>query len=105
MSVPFQLVTHLMIEQFGNVQCLESSTFRTATFRLANQKTFPGLSSDVRYPYKDIVTIVRNYIFNEKLVNTNGTIRTNRMLRALFELQDDETTFPILLRHLRKVLV
>ena len=98
-------VTHLMIEQFTDVKCLESSPFRTATFRLANQKPFPGLSPDTRYPYKDIVAVVRNYIFNEKLVNPNGTIRTNCVLRTLFELQDDETTFPTLLRHLRKVLV
>lgn len=96
-------VTHIMIEQFTDVKCLESSPFRTSTFRLA--KPFPGLPPDVRYPYKEIVAVFRNYIFNEKLVNPNGTIRTNRVLRILFELQDDETTFPILLRHLRKVLV
>jgi hypothetical protein len=96
-------VTHVMIEQFGNIQCLESSPFRTSTFRLA--KPFPGLAPDARYPYKDIVAFVRNYIFNEKLVNADGTIRTNRILRTMFELEDDETTFPTLLRNLRKVLV
>jgi hypothetical protein len=95
----------LMVDQFADTESLKSSTFRTAGFRLA--KAFPGSfgSPNARYPYKDIVAVLRNYVFNEKLVNDDGTIRTNMPLRALFEIQEDITTFPTLLRHLRNVLV
>jgi hypothetical protein len=98
-------VMDVLLEQMADPSHLASSSFRTATFRLA--VALPTMNLDRRYPYKDIVEKVRHYIFNEGLVNSDGNIRINQTLRTLFEFQESDvtTTFPKLLQRLRHVLV
>jgi hypothetical protein len=95
----------VLLEQMTDPSHLETSPFRKATFRLA--VALPTLNIERRYPYKDIVEKLRQYIFNEGLVLPDGQIRINQTLRTLFEFQDSEvdTTFPKLLQKLRHVLV
>ena len=95
----------VLLEQMTDPSHLETSPFRKATFRLS--VALPTMSLDRRYPYKEIVEKLRDYIFGEGLVASDGQIRINPTLRTLFEFQESETntTFPKLLQGLRHVLV
>ena len=97
-------IIELALEQFRDPNFLESSPFRNETFAV-KPPGLPNIDLTKRYPYKDIVQAVRNYIFAEKLVSPTGAIRVNRPLSILFEIPEGETTFLKLLVRLRKVLV
>jgi len=97
-------IIELALEQFRDPNFLESSTFRNETFAV-KPPGLPNIDLTKRYPYKDIVKAVRNYIFAEKLVTPEGAICVNRPLSLLFEIPEGETTFLRLLVRLRKVLV
>jgi hypothetical protein len=97
-------IIELALEQFRDPNFLESSPFRNETFAV-KPPGLPNIDLTKRYPYKDIVQAVRNYIFAEKLVSPTGAIRVNRPLSTLFEIPEGETTFLKLLVRLRKVLV
>ena len=97
-------IIELALEQFRDPNFLESSPFRNETFAV-KPPGLPNIDLTKRYPYKDIVQAVRNYIFAEKLVSPTGAIRVNRPLSTLFEIPEGETTFLRLLVRLRKVLV
>jgi len=98
-------VVDVLLDQFTDPHYLATSSFRSATFRLA--RPLPTMTTDTRYPYKEIVQKLRQYILQERLVANDGIIHINEPLRTLFEFQDseDQTTFPILLQRLRHVLV
>jgi hypothetical protein len=97
-------IIELALEQFRDPNFLESSTFRNETFAV-KPPGLPNIDLTKRYPYKDIVKAVRNYIFAEKLVTPEGAICVNRPLSLLFEIPEGETTFLRLLVRLRKVLI
>ena len=97
-------IIELALEQFRDPNFLESSTFRNESFAV-KPPGLPNIDLTKRYPYKDIVQAVRNYIFAEKLVSPTGAIHVNRPLSTLFEIPEGETTFLKLLVRLRKVLV
>jgi hypothetical protein len=97
-------IIELALEQFRDPNFLESSPFRNETFAV-KPPGLPNIDLTKRYPYKDIVQAVRNYIFAEKLVSPTGAISVNRPLSLLFEIPEGETTFLKLLVRLRKVLV
>jgi hypothetical protein len=97
-------IIELALEQFREPNFLESSPFRNETFAV-KPPGLPNIDLTKRYPYKDIVQAVRNYIFAEKLVSPTGAISVNRPLSLLFEIPEGETTFLKLLVRLRKVLV
>jgi len=97
-------IIELALEQFREPNFLESSPFRNETFAV-KPPGLPNIDLTKRYPYKDIVKAVRNYIFAEKLVSPTGAIRVNQPLSTLFEIPEGETTFLKLLVRLRKVLV
>ena len=97
-------IIELALEQFREPNFLESSPFRNETFAV-KPPGLPNIDLTKRYPYKDIVQAVRNYIFAEKLVSPTGAIRVNQPLSTLFEIPEGETTFLKLLVRLRKVLV
>ena len=97
-------IIELALEQFREPSFLESSPFRSETFAV-KPPGLPNIDLTKRYPYKDIVKAVRNYIFAEKLVTPAGAIRVNSPLSTLFEIPEGETTFLRLLVRLRKVLV
>jgi hypothetical protein len=97
-------IIELALEQFRDPNFLESSPFRNETFAV-KPPGLPNIDLTKRYPYKDIVKAVRNYIFAEKLVTPEGAICVNRPLSLLFEIPEGETTFLRLLVRLRKVLI
>ena len=97
-------VTDTAIERFNDPAFLAASPFRHETFAM-KPPGLPNIDLGKRYAYKDIVATIRNYVFNEKLVNPDGTIRVNTPLATLFEIKDKETTFLTLLRQLRRVLI
>lgn len=97
-------IIELALEQFREPNFLATSPFRQERFRV-KQPGLPGMDLTKRYPYKDIVEMLRRYLFAEKLVAPNGAIRVNKPLSTLFEIPGTETTFLKLLARLRKVLV
>jgi len=97
-------IIELALEQFRDPNFLASSPFRSQTFAV-KPPGLPNIDLGKRYPYKDIVSAVRNYVFAEKLVTPEGAIRVNRPISLLFEIPEGETTFLRLLVRLRKVLV
>ena len=97
-------IIELALEQFRDPNFLESSPFRNETFAV-KPPGLPNIDLTKRYPYKDIVKAVRNYVFAEKLVTPEGAICVNRPLSLLFEIPEGETTFLRLLVRLRKVLI
>ena len=99
-------LTDMVAEQLSDVKFLENSPFRTSTFMLREGVPFMGnMAVGKRYAFKDIVETLRVYLFDKKLVESDGTIQVNETLRLLFEIQETETTFPTLLLHLRRILV
>jgi hypothetical protein len=97
-------IIELALEQFRDPNFLASSPFRNQTFAV-KPPGLPNIDLSKRYPYKDIIQAVRNYIFAEKLVTPAGAICINRPLSLLFEIPEGETTFLRLLVRLRKVLI
>jgi hypothetical protein len=97
-------IIELALEQFRDPNFLAASPFRHQTFTV-KPPGLPGIDLSKRYPYKDVVQAVRNYIFAEKLVTPTGAIRVNQPLASLFEIPEGETTFLRLLVRLRKVLI
>jgi len=85
-------IIELALEQFRDPAFLESSPFRHQTFAV-KPPGLPNIDLTKRYPYKDIVSAVKNYIFAEKLVSPEGAIRVNKPLSLLFEIPETETTF------------
>ena len=97
-------IIELALEQFREPSFLAASPFRHQTFAV-KPPGLPNIDLDKRYPYKDIVQAVRNYVFAEKLVSSTGAISVNKPLSLLFEIPEGETTFLKLLVRLRKVLI
>ena len=97
-------IVELALEQFRDPNFLASSPFRHQTFAV-KPPGLPSIDLNKRYPYKDIVQAVRNYVFAEKLVTPTGAICVNKPLSILFEIPEGETTFLRLLVRLRKVLI
>jgi hypothetical protein len=97
-------IIDLPLEQFSDLKFLAASPFRQETFTV-KPPGLPNIDLTKRYPYKDIVNMLRRYVFSEKLVNPDGAIRVNRTLSLLFEIPETEISFLKLLVRLRKVLV
>jgi hypothetical protein len=97
-------IVELALEQFRDPAFLAASPFRHQTFAV-KPPGLPNIDLTKRYPYKDIVSAVRNYVFAEKLVTPTGAINVNKPLSLLFEIPEGETTFLKLLVRLRKVLI
>jgi len=97
-------VANVALEQFGEVTFLESSPFRHNTFAV-KPPGFGGIDITKRYPYKEIVKNLREYLFRANLIQPDGTVKMTTPLNRLFEIQDTETTFMNLVKHLRNVLV
>lgn len=97
-------IVDITLDKFKDPSFLAASPFRKETFAL-KPPGLPNIDLNKRYPYSQIVSILRNYLFNEKLVAQDGTIRVNKPLSQLFEIQETETTFLKLLARLRNVLL
>jgi hypothetical protein len=97
-------IAELALEQFDELGFLETSPFRHQTFAL-KPPGLPSIDITKRYAYKDILNALRNYLFNNRLVNPDGTVRMNPLLSKLFEIPESTTTYLKLLAGLRKVLV
>ena len=93
----------LALNQLGDIQFHESSPFRHHTFKV--QIGIPGIDISKRYPFHEICTIVRNYLFETGSVNSDGTIKLTKQLQKLFGIKESVTTYLNVLKHLRKVLV
>jgi len=97
-------IAELTLEQFGELPFLETSPFRNQTFAV-KPPGLPSIDNTKRYAYKDILKMLRKYLFNNRLVNPDGTVCVNRLLSKLFEIPEGTTTYLKLLAGLRHVLV
>jgi hypothetical protein len=99
-----QPVTHVALDQLSDISTLEASSFRHHTFAV-KPPGFASIDINKRYAYKDIVEKLREYLFQEKLVQDDGTIQLNKQLSLMFDIKDKTTTFLHLLKNLKNILV
>lgn len=97
-------VEALELNQLGDVPFLSSSPFRKEAF-LVKPPGLPGIDLTKRYPFQDICTMLRNHLFETGAVGKDGTITLTKQLQTLLDIQEPTTTFLIVLKHLRNVLV
>lgn len=98
-------IENIEISKLANCDYLENSSFRKQSF-LIKAPGIVGFSPEKRYPFKDICTGLRNYLFQNNLVKANGTIILNEPLKALFKLNDSpDFTYLDLISHLKNVVV
>ena len=99
-------IEHLEIDQLILPTFLEKSPFRLQGF-LMKPPGFPGIDLRRRYPFHEICTLLRNYVFAMNLVKENGSIEINAVLGNVFAIEDRtvEYTYLDLLTRLKYVLV
>ena len=97
----------LHIEQLGNLDFLASSPFRHATFQFKDGQTAAaaGLCGNERYPYHVICKTLRTALMNTGQVDKDGTLKLNTATKQLFGVKEDTISYPVLLGHLRNVLI
>lgn len=81
-------IENLEIEQLHNPAFLEQSPFRMQKFLLksCNFSAICKVDMHRRYSFSEICTGLRNYLFDAKLVNQDGSIRVNEPLQTLLKL-------------------
>jgi len=97
----------LHVEQLGNLDFLASSPFRHAAFQFKDAQTAAaaGLCGAKRYPYHIICKTLRTALITSGQVDKDGTLRLNAATKQLFGVEDDTISYPVLLGHLRNVLI
>jgi len=97
----------LHVEQLGNIDFLASSPFRNATFQFKNAAVAAaaGLKDDKRYPYHVICKTLRAALIQSGQVTKDGTLTLNTATKQLFGVKEDNISYPVLLGHLRNVLI
>lgn len=97
-------VEALEINQLGDIPFLSSSPFRNQAF-LVKPPGIPGIDLTKRYPFHVICAMLRNHLFQTGAVDKDGTITLTEQLQKLLGIQESHTTFLLILKHLRNVLV
>jgi hypothetical protein len=106
-------IESLEVSQLGDVPFLSTSPFRQQTFRLYAEavdafrpfaKGVP-IDAETRLPFETICAMIRTHFFETGAVAKDGTITLTEEQRELFGIQEPTTTFLILLKHIRNVLV
>ena len=83
-------IENIELNQLMDVSFLENSAFRKQTF-LVRDSGLSGLSGfepNKRYPFNEICSVLRNYLFKNNLVRVDGTIVLNEYLKNLFKLEN-----------------
>ncbi len=97
----------LTIDQFGNLDYLMASPFRSNTFRFSKPEIakLAGLDPKQRHTYSSICEKLRNALLATNSVDSSGHIQMNKQLQTLFETNATTVTFLALLGSLRTILV
>lgn len=100
---PLQLLT---INQMGNLDFLQVSSFRFERFRFRNETIAKnaGLDPSKRYTYEEICSTLRNYLIKNNHITPSGNVKLNDELKQLFEIEEDSISYLLLLQKLRHVL-
>jgi hypothetical protein len=94
--------THVSL--LNGVPFLETSTFRKQTF-LLKAPGLPGIDITKRYAFKTICEMLRKYLFASNLVQEDGAIQVNTLLRSMMGITEPTVSYVDLLGHLRSVIV
>jgi len=92
------------ITNLQTVSFLEKSSFRHQTF-LFKAPGIPGVNLTKRYAFKDILELLREYLYKTKAVANDGTITLSKQLRTLFGIKEEKTTYLEMIGKLRNILV
>jgi hypothetical protein len=98
---------HLHVDQLGDLEFLEKSSFRSTPFLFAKPgpAKLAGLDVSKRHSYKTIVGCLRNAILQQCTVDENGLITLTPAIQKMLETKEKKITFPGLLGYLRNVLL
>lgn len=97
-------LSNLHLDAMTDILFLASSPFRFQTFAI-QPPGFPGVDLTKRYKFHEICEVLRTYIIDSGLADTNGNIVVNKTLKQLFGIQESHTTFLECMAHLRNILV
>ena len=92
------------VSQMDTVAFLEKSPFRHQTF-LMKAPGIPGVNLEKRYAFKDVLELLRTYLFKMGAVDDDGIITLNKQLKTLFGISGKQTTYLELIAKLRNVLM
>lgn len=95
-------VRDLHVDQLGDVPFLQSSPFRSQTFRFKH--ALPGIDMDKRYAFHEITAMIRTYLFEQGAVQPDGSIHLTPALQTLFGISASTTTFMNILKHLPHIV-
>jgi hypothetical protein len=98
---------HLHVDQLGDLEFLEKSSFRFTPFLFAKPEIakFAGLDVSKRHSFATIVGCLRNAVLQQCTVDEDGLITLTPAIQKILEIKEKKTTFPGLLSCLRNVLV
>ena len=96
-------IANIALAQLGDVPYLATSPFRAATFAF-RPPGIPGIEQSRRYPFRELCELLRTYLYQMKLVDTNETVHLNKVLQTVFQLKEDTVPYVRLIGTLRNVL-
>jgi len=102
-----ELEPHIQNSYVRNIQTtafLEQSPFRHQTF-LMKPPGIPGVDLEKRYAMKDVLGLLRTYLWKTNAIQADGTVTLNKQLQTLFGIQNKTTTYLEMVAKLRNVLV
>ncbi len=93
----------LALDQLGDIPHLAASPFRKQLFKY--KRALPGIDTSHRYSFATICGHFRDYIFANKLVDTEGLITADATLATVFEIQvGAQMNYIGMMRYLRAAL-
>jgi len=96
-------IENLEFEQLADPSYLEKSPFRSKAFLL--KRELSGIDMNKRHPFHRICEVLHTYLFLNNLVQADGTIVVNDILRNLFDIEEPRTTYLDLIGKLKLVLL